>query len=337
MEKSLPPPPTRPPQSRVYKPLVLGVVLLCSLLYYTSSSLSSLPTFLSLSRHHSHHRHRHHSHHFPGPRIQDLPTHLLPGGPADPHARRRLIFIGDIHGCLSELRHLLHTLDFHPATDHLIPVGDVISKGPHSPAVLDALLARNATPVRGNHEARILALPHHHGSRADRRLRHHLSPPHLAALHAMPLILRIPPLPRAPPASPLSFPLLVVHAGLVPGLPLARQTPYFVMNMRSIRPHSCQPLVAAADKHHRSRPWHQLWDRFNRRALRRWRKSDAAVDSVHAPHVVVYGHHAKAGLRINTWSKGLDSGCVRGGQLSALVLDAHARERVVQVECPDRR
>lgn len=38
------------------------------------------------------------------------------------------------------------------------------------------------------------------------------------------------------------------------------------------------------------------------------------------PSTVVYGHMASRGLEINRWTKGLDSGCVYGHKLNALVL-----------------
>ncbi|KAJ7066989.1 Metallo-dependent phosphatase-like protein, partial [Mycena amicta] len=40
------------------------------------------------------------------------------------------------------------------------------------------------------------------------------------------------------------------------------------------------------------------------------------------PATVVYGHAASRGLDVKRWSVGLDSGCVKGNRLSALVLDA---------------
>ncbi|KAF4548764.1 Hypothetical protein D9617_25g060940 [Elsinoe fawcettii] len=85
---------------------------------------------------------------------------VLPGGPADTKGDKRLIFIGDIHGCLKELNLLLDAVHFHPNRDHIIHTGDVIAKGPDSAGVIDKLIALNASGVRGNWEDRLLASSH---------------------------------------------------------------------------------------------------------------------------------------------------------------------------------
>lgn len=55
---------------------------------------------------------------------------------------------------------------------------------------------------------------------------------------------------------------------------------------------------------------------------------------------VIYGHDSRRGLQIQTYSKGLDSGCVKGGKLSALIIDNDvvAKEpKVISVQCKDYR
>ncbi|KAG8627121.1 hypothetical protein KVT40_004604 [Elsinoe batatas] len=159
---------------------------------------------------------------------------VLPGGPADTKGDKRLIFIGDIHGCLKEFNKLLDAVHFHPSRDHIIHTGDVIAKGPHSAGVIDKLIALNASGVRGNWEDRLLTstrasisssdlrtinkpkydpalhtviapngvspsqVPHFHQRRDlhPTSLQHqlHLKPHHIRYLSSLPLILTLPPL-----------------------------------------------------------------------------------------------------------------------------------------------
>ena len=57
---------------------------------------------------------------------------------------------------------------------------------------------------------------------------------------------------------------------------------------------------------------------------------------------MIYGHDSKKGLQLRKWSKGLDSGCVRGGKLTALVYrrkkgQGDGEVEVKSVECRDYR
>jgi hypothetical protein len=346
-------------------------------------------------------------------KIQDLDEQFIPGGENDPHGQRRLVFIGDIHGCKDELLKLLKKVNYDPSLDHLIATGDTINKGPRSAGVLDHLIHLNATTVLGNHEDRLIhtaksafntfptteasmqALQNpdslidlSSASSRDARTLKSLRARHLRYIQHMPLILRVRPLPQAlkPTTkhnSPIAEEILVVHAGLVPALPLEKQDPYYVTNMRSMHTKSHVPSAERAGKKKKVRhnqPWRNIWNWYNDRLYRHkstegFRKSGTSVvrDSVRAaekrdvgtysenigkflasaqdtvrelvnrpkhheeqhdkPQVVVYGHDAKSGLRIKRWSKGMDSGCVGGGRLSALVLNAKGQGEVVHVGC----
>jgi predicted phosphodiesterase len=46
--------------------------------------------------------------------------------PAD---NKRLVVVGDVHGCREELEQLLAKVEFDVKNDHLILTGDIISKG----------------------------------------------------------------------------------------------------------------------------------------------------------------------------------------------------------------
>lgn len=50
---------------------------------------------------------------------------------------------------------------------------------------------------------------------------------------------------------------------------------------------------------------------------------------------VIYGHDASSGLNIKKYTKGLDSGCVQGGKLTALVVEDGGKQSILQVKCKD--
>jgi hypothetical protein len=47
----------------------------------------------------------------------------------------RLVLVGDVHGCLDELRQLLQKAGFMQGSDNLVLVGDLVNKGPKSAEV----------------------------------------------------------------------------------------------------------------------------------------------------------------------------------------------------------
>ncbi|KAI1488961.1 Metallo-dependent phosphatase-like protein [Biscogniauxia mediterranea] len=87
-------------------------------------------------------------------RLATLPPAHLPTPVAD---SPRLIVIGDVHGQLDALEALLAKAEFSRARgDHVIFVGDMVSKGPDSGGVVDLAMSIKASAVRGNHEDRVL-------------------------------------------------------------------------------------------------------------------------------------------------------------------------------------
>ncbi|KAF2434395.1 Ser/Thr protein phosphatase family protein-like protein [Tothia fuscella] len=269
--------------------------------------------------------------------LQELETELIPGTEAD----RRLIFIGDVHGCSEELTKLLGKVKFEHGKDHVIFAGDLIAKGPDSPATVDIAMKIGASCVRGNHEDRIILAhnslhakvhplpgpqedPHvqedfldeesfSHGDYKDRALAKLLSEKQIKWLKSCPVILKVGPIGNYNGGGDV----VVAHAGLAPGVTLDRQDPFLVMNMRTI---DLQTRVPSEDR--KGEPWEKIWNHHQ--------------SHLHPPNqrtTVIYGHDSKRGLNIQTYSRGLDSSCLKGGQLTALIIDSRGKQKIVSVDC----
>jgi bis(5'-nucleosyl)-tetraphosphatase (symmetrical) len=196
---------------------------------------------------------------------------------------RRRIFIGDVHGCLGELELLAREVGITP-DDEVILVGDLINKGPDSAGVLDWAKEHHARVILGNHEARllkILATPEADYTPKEVRFLAGLAGRH----HEFGEWIR-------------TWPLwldwgdvVCVHAGLEPGIAHLRDMrPSVLLTVRTWDG-SGKNMDRAGDP-----PWYQCID---------W------------PVPVVFGHWALGGLVDLPHVKGLDTGCVYGGKLTA--------------------
>ena len=57
---------------------------------------------------------------------------------------------------------------------------------------------------------------------------------------------------------------------------------------------------------------------------------------------IIYGHDSRRGLQLSEYSKGVDTGCVKGGKLTALIIEegkwgGNVRMTSVSVKCKDYR
>ncbi len=189
------------------------------------------------------------------------------------------IVIGDVHGCLDELQHLVGVLRPGPADD-LILVGDLISKGPDSRGVVAwARESANVRCVLGNHELRYIQAAKQGRKPAekpyDAETVRQLGPALDDAVRYFETL----------PARIQTAHWMIVHAGFDPGKPVEAQPAEMLTNIRRL-----------ADGH---TPWYEVYD---------------------APRLVVFGHwvHREPLLRQNV--TGIDTGCVYGNKLTALVL-----------------
>jgi hypothetical protein len=201
----------------------------------------------------------------------------------------RTIYIGDIHACRDELEDLLDKAEYTKG-DRVVSVGDMIVRGPDPAGTLALLRSIGALAVRGNHEARVLRVLNGRGatlhpsvSEQTRVAARALTEADHAWLHSLPLWLDI-----------AEHRVRVVHAGVVPGMPIERQAPEVLMTIRSIGRNG-RPMPKRA-----GRLWGKLYT---------------------GPPHIVFGHNALPDPQLHTWATGIDTACVYGGRLTALVLD----------------
>jgi len=198
-------------------------------------------------------------------------------------SNRRRVFIGDVHGCLDELVELEKLVGLS-RQDEIVLIGDLINKGPDSLGVLDWADRTGARCLIGNHEAKLLQVlsksPQELGERDEKFLAQFRGFHHEAAarIERWPLWLEWPD-------------LVAVHAGLEPGcasLPEMRRR--------------CLLTI---------RTWDGQGSNLDHAGDPAW------YDCVRWNVPVVFGHWAMRGLVDRPDVKGLDTGCVYGGRLTA--------------------
>ncbi len=197
----------------------------------------------------------------------------------------RTIIVGDVHGCSAELEALLDRVAFKMG-DRLVFVGDLIARGPDSRGVLAIARRTGALVVRGNHEQRLLE--YRDGtdrsplSRTHAELVKILGDDDWRLLELSSLWVELP-----------EHRAWVVHAGVVPGVDLGAQKPAALLRMRCL-------------------------DREGRAVERNDRMLWGAA--YEGPTHVVFGHNALTEPQLHRFATGIDTACVYGGRLTAMVL-----------------
>jgi hypothetical protein len=222
----------------------------------------------------------------------------------------RTIVIGDLHGCRDELEDLLALVGFG-SNDQLVSVGDLVVRGPNPAGTVDLLMKVSARVVRGNHEDRLLRqrqAPRGHApplGALQREVVRAFKQHHWDFIASLPLWLDLP-----------AHGLRVVHAGIDPRLPIDRQSPRTLMYVRTLDAHGMPT------ERHGSMLWGEAYT---------------------GPQHLVFGHNARELPQIHPYATGVDTGCVYGGRLTAMVLregeapPPPSERRSVLVSVPARR
>lgn len=260
--------------------------------------------------------------------------------------------IGDVQGCFDELQALLEAFEFSRADDRLWFVGDLVNRGPDSLATVRFVrdLGDRAVVVLGNHDLHLLALAQGHvKSRKDDTLDEVLAAPDRNDLLDWLRYRRM---------IHVAGNTTLVHAGLLPQWKIATARSLaqeveaelrgprhskFLETLYGSRPDRWADTLSGAD---RLRVIVNAMTRMRFCTAEGVMEFDTKGETTRAPKgylpwfdvpsrksagsTIVCGHWSALGLRLAPKLLALDSGCVWGGQLSAIRLEDR---RLYQVSC----
>jgi len=197
--------------------------------------------------------------------------------------KKRTIIIGDVHGCLDELNMLIDQINYNQSQDELFFTGDIINRGPDSKSVWLRVKELGGQSVLGNHE--YFLKQNILAGNSEYLNQFELEFDYIYSEFFQDV---------------LSWPLMIetdqfilVHAGIQPGHPISSQHPHVLTTIRT----------------------------FNKETLEINQPDDPPwFEAYHDSKLLVFGHWAQLEGVTRTNVIGLDTGCVYGKKLSALVL-----------------
>ena len=236
---------------------------------------------------------------------------------------KRRIFVGDVQGCGDELDALLGRVGLSKG-DELYFVGDLISRGTKADRVLELVQQHKGTCVLGNHEYWLLR----RGFFEEKAL----DPgdwPQLRELATHPDRVRYGKWIRKWPIMVDLGDIWLVHAAVPPKLWKSRKTlpDWTSLRYDDKREFDDEQLFALHARY---------CDAKGRRPKKDWPEPGGAFapwdEHYKGDAMVVFGHWARRGLVRKKRVRGLDTGCVYGGKLTAWIAE---KDQLVQV--PARR
>lgn len=200
---------------------------------------------------------------------------------------KRTIVIADLHGVYDEALELLDKCQV-TSNDRVIFLGDLIDRGFKRWQCIE--LAMQHESILGNHEEKHLFYRDHPNveMKPDHaKTWHELSDRHLDYFESLPLYIKLP-----------EYNAAVIHAGVLPNIPIEKQSKQTLLHCQNIKPpnpKSYWPSKAPSD--------YQFWTNY-------WK----------GPERVIFGHTVFNKPLITEWAVGIDTGCVFGHQLTAVIL-----------------
>jgi protein phosphatase len=211
---------------------------------------------------------------------------------------KRVIIIGDPHGCDAEVHQLLKLVDWKMTNDILIFTGDLIDRGPGIARLVNfARFIENIYCCEGNHENKLKRFLKGNNVKVGSLLstltqfKWELEQPR----HKQELFEWLDQLPQIIRFRDTKY---VAHAGIDSRFPVYKQDPFAC---RLIRTYS--PDKKGSYNSDDCPPWYNSW---------------------HGPETIYFGHnvHNVGEQYYFPYARALDAGCVYGGHLRAVVIEA---------------
>ncbi|MGH8551475.1 MAG: symmetrical bis(5'-nucleosyl)-tetraphosphatase [Methylococcales bacterium] len=263
--------------------------------------------------------------------------------------------IGDVQGCFYELECLLDKINFKPVIDRLWFTGDLVNRGFKSLETLRYIksLGDTATVVLGNHDLHLLAC--YYGSRKPHR--HDTLDTILGSEDCDELLNWL----RQRPFLHYEENYCLVHAGLAPQWDLAlacdcaKRVESVLLDLGGIGAFFDQMYGDTPGRWgDRLDKWSMIRFIVNAFTRMRYCTKDGSIDTQYKGSPgsqpeelvpwfdhserrsrslnIVFGHWSTLGITNRKGIYNLDTGCLWGGQLTALRLDGNRKE-YIQVKC----
>jgi len=232
----------------------------------------------------------------------------------------RYLVTTDVHGCHDELLALLAKLNYDPASDFLINLGDIIHRGPNSKGCVDVLRANANVVIMGNHEEKELKIRKARNAGLKKEeFTFTWNDDHLAVDESL-TELDVDWLSNLPYYYKLTIDgseWVFCHAGLLSWRTVEETKKSIFTHLRYV---TTAGKATRIEDTKDAKHWSTYWS---------------------GPYNVVYGHHVHnlqsplvAQHANGTVTVGLDTGACFGGKLSALVLPS---KEIVQVDSKEYR
>lgn len=218
-------------------------------------------------------------------------------------ASKRVILVGDVHGCHDEMQLLLAKCKYEPKHDVLIFTGDLVDRGPKILGTLKYVKAGYdrglVFTVMSNHEFKYLRYLRGNKVTPSHGLQETIDQVGLNEeyrywLEELPYVIKFRP------------DTYIVHAGVIPTKDIERQRRDSLIFTRTFNP------ITKSYNDKDAEPFYQFQPKDPNLKL-------------------FFGHQQGLRFDVSNWAKALDGGCVHGGVLRACIVNKDNTQEIVEV------